>query len=161
MRNHNGKRAAILGLASAAWIGVLFFFSGQSGDESGSLSMGLVELLFGGLIERGADPLALEHLLRKLAHLGIFAVAGFLLALTGACLLPRRRAMLCAVGCSAVLAVTNELHELLSPERTCSPADMLIDFAGALLGILAAAAVLHAFSSARHRKNQEYDTTGD
>ena len=159
MQNHSRKRAVIFGLASAAWIAVLFFFSGQSGEDSGSLSEKLTEFLFGWLIDRGADALQLEHILRKLAHAGIFAVEGFLMTMTLTALFPRRKAMTAAFLICAVLAVANELHELLAPERTCSPTDMLIDSAGALAGLLFAAAVLHVFSSARRRKNpnEPYD----
>ena len=159
MQNHSRKRASIFGLASAAWIGVLFFFSGQSGEASGALSEKLTRFLFGCWIDRGADALQLEHLLRKLAHAGIFAVAGFLLAMTLTALLPRRRALATTFLICATLAVANELHELLAPERTCLPTDMLIDSAGALAGLLFAAAVLHVFSPARRRKNpnESYD----
>ena len=159
MQNHSRKRAAVFGLASAAWIGVLFFFSGQSGEASGALSGKLTQFLFGWWIDRGADALQLEHVLRKLAHAGIFAVAGFLLAMTLTALFPRRAALVATFLTCAALAVTNELHELLAVARTCSPVDMLIDSAGALAGLLCAAAVLHVFSFAGRRKNpnEPYD----
>ena len=159
MQNHSRKRASIFGLASAAWIGVLFFFSGQSGEASGELSQKLTQFLFGWWIDRGADALQLEHVLRKLAHAGIFAVAGFLLAMMLTSLLPSRRALATTFLVCATLAVANELHELGVPARTCSPVDMLIDSAGALGGLLCAAAVLHVFSPARRKKNpnESYD----
>ena len=90
MQTPKPKIAAVYGVLSAAWIGVLFFFSGQSGEESGRLSERLTRWLFGAFIERGADAAQLEHLLRKAAHFSIFAVAGFLICMTLLHLLRRR-----------------------------------------------------------------------
>lgn len=161
MQYRNGKRAAIYGLASAAWIGVLFFFSGQTGQASGALSEKLTRWLFGRWIEQGADAVLLEHLLRKAAHVGVFAVEGFLLGLALMHCLRRRTAFLIGtLGCGA-LAVANELHQRLSDGRTCSVGDVFIDTAGAVLGLILAAAVLHAFSSRRFRKKINSCTTGD
>lgn len=155
------RRAAVLcGLLAAAWIGVLFFFSGQSDTESGALSAGLTQALFGWLIDRGADAARLEFLLRKAAHMGVFAVEGFLLAMAlGRARL--RRWFVWTLAACALLAVANELHQTLPGGRTCSPVDMLIDTAGALIGALLSAALLHALSSASSRKGNHDDTTGD
>ena len=54
MQTPKPKIAAVYGVLSAAWIGVLFFFSGQSGEESGRLSEWLTQWLFGAFIARGA-----------------------------------------------------------------------------------------------------------
>ena len=91
MQTPKPKIAAVYGVLSAAWIGVLFFFSGQSGEESGRLSERLTRWLFGALIERGADAAQLEHLLRKAAHFSIFAVAGFLICMTPSAAAARRK----------------------------------------------------------------------
>lgn len=159
MRNRKPKRAAIYGLASLAWIGVLFFFSGQSGVESGELSGWLTQKLFGEWIARGADALMLEHLLRKAAHFGIFAVMGFLAGMTFLHLLRRRTAVCIALMASAGLAVSNELHQRLSDARTCSVTDMAIDAGGAALGLLVAVLMLWLCGYWRDRTKKGH--TGD
>ena len=161
MRKHDRRNAAIYGLLAALWVGVLFFFSGQSGEESGALSSGLTQLLFGWMIDRGADAERLEFLLRKAAHMGIFAVEGFLLAMALGSALRKSRAALWSLPICAVLAVANELHQRLPGGRTSSAADVLIDSFGALIGVLLAAVLLHALSSRASRKGKNDDTTGD
>lgn len=160
MRNRKPKRAAIFGAVAVAWIGVLFFFSGQSGQASGELSRKLTQMLFGGWIERGADAARLEMLLRKAAHFGIFAVEGFLLGMMLLHLFRRRTAVPAAFLAGAALAVGNELHQLLSDARDCNVRDMAIDSAGVAVGILAALALLCLFGYWRE-KDEERTTTGD
>lgn len=133
--------AMIYGLLAVAWIGVLFFFSGQSGTASGSLSLKLTRFLFGPLIRRGANERILHHVLRKMAHAGIFAVEGFLLSSAMMRMMRKPKAILISLCVCALLAVANELHQLTSAGRYCSPVDMLIDTSGALLGILFAALI--------------------
>ena len=150
MQNHSVRRSIGFGVLAAAWLGVLFFFSGQSGEESGNLSGKLTRLLFGWWIERGADEALLEHILRKCAHAGVFAVEGFLLGMSLLSGMKRRAeaAFVTLAGC-AVIAVANELHQLASPERACDVRDMLIDTAGAAAGLMAAMVLLHLFRKRR------------
>ena len=167
MQNHDRRSAAIYGLLAAAWVGVLFFFSGQSGEASGALSGRLTEILFGWLIDRGVSAGRLEFLLRKAAHMGIFAVEGFLLAMALGSALRKSRAALWSLPICAALAVagcivwTPVRYERLPGGRTSSAADVLIDSFGALIGVLLAAVLLHALSSRASRKGKNDDTTGD
>lgn len=159
MQNHDGRRTAIFyGLGAAAWLCVLFWFSGQSGSESGALSERVARLLFGWLADRGVSFDFLHTLTRKLAHFGAFAVEGWLL---GSALLrltsKGRAAKLTGFGCG-MIAVLNELHQTMSVGRSCDVRDMLIDTCGALIGLAFAVAVLHAFSKLQS-KNTE--TIGD
>ena len=157
MRNHGGKSPAIFAAAAIAWIGVLFFFSGQVGEDSSALSGGVTQLLFGWLLDWGMDFDLLHHCVRKAAHFGIFAVEGCLMGMALLNGLKRRTAvLLTGVGC-ALLSVLNELHQMQAAGRVCSVADMAIDFCGALTGLAAAAAILHAFSAFRRRMAKKYD----
>ena len=154
MRIRSKKRAAVFALLAAAWIGVLFFFSGQSGTDSGELSMTLTQLLFGRLIARGADVDMLHHLVRKAAHFSIFAVEGFLAGMALLSLFKARAAVPVTVLGVSALAVANELHQRLSIERTCSPVDMLIDACGGLTGLLAASGILWALNRRKTHNRQ-------
>ena len=162
MRNHDTKRSAIVyGVLAAAWICVLFFFSGQPGSDSGSLSKRVAEILFGWLTDRGVPFDTLHLLTRKLAHFGIFAVEGWLLgSALLRCMGAKAAALLTAVACAGIAAL-NELHQLLSPDRSCELRDVLIDTCGALTGLALAVVVLHAFSTFKRRKAKKYITTGD
>ena len=137
------------------------FLLGQSGEASGALSGRLTEILFGWLIDRGVSAGRLEFLLRKAAHMGIFAVEGFLLSMALGYACRKRWAALWSLPICAVLAVANELHQRLPGGRTSSAADVLIDSFGALIGVLLAAVLLHALSSRASRKGKNDDTTGD
>lgn len=156
MQFHNRKRAVFFAFASAAWIAVLFFFSGQSGQDSGALSQWLTRRLLGWLVRRGVSFDMLHILVRKCAHFGVFAVEGFFLGMTGLSLMRARAAVPAATAAGACLAVLNELHQTLSEGRACSEMDMLIDSCGALTGVLFALVILHAFSIYK-----KYRYTGD
>lgn len=156
MQFHNRKRAVFFAVLSIAWIAVLFFFSGQSGQDSGGLSRRLTWRLLGWLVRRGVSFDTLHILVRKCAHFGVFAVEGFFLGMTGLSLMRARIAVPAAAATGAVLAVLNELHQKLSEGRACSEMDMIIDSCGALAGIVFAAVILHAFSIYK-----KYRYTGD
>lgn len=157
MQKHSSRRAIVFGIAAAVWLGVLFFFSGQSGAESGALSGGLTRFLFGRWIDRGADAATLEFIVRKCAHAGIFAVEGFLLGMSLFSGMQQRTqaSFLTLAGCG-LIAVANELHQLTAAERSCNVRDMLIDTAGAAAGLMAVIVILHLFRP-RKKKSLEYD----
>ncbi|MCI0850005.1 MAG: VanZ family protein [Chloroflexi bacterium] len=80
------------------------------------------------------------------AHLGLFAVLGFLLywALSG---VARSREVAWVVGGAAfavavLYGVTDELHQTFVPGRVASEADLVLDAMGALLGVVSASALL-------------------
>lgn len=116
----------------------MFFFSGQSGVESGEVSLGLADRLLAVFPWLGVDPVALEPVLRKLAHLSIFALEGFLLFMW---INSIRRGLainaLISTGICAAIGVLNELHQLIAEERSCQISDMLIDFLGGAIGVAA------------------------
>lgn len=150
MQKHNPRRSIVFGIAAAIWLYVLFFFSGQSGAESGNLSAMLTRFLFGRWIDRGADAALLEHILRKCAHAGIFAVEGFLLGMSLLSAMKKRSEafFLTLAGCG-LIAIANELHQLTAAGRACNVKDMLIDTAGAAAGLTAAVVLLHLFRPRR------------
>ena len=136
------------------WIAVLFFFSGQGGVESADLSGRLTQFLMRRLDFLSVSAETMEFVLRKAAHFGIFVVEGLLLALAMLQTLPKRRwaAIGASAACCGALAVLNELHQTLMPDRSCELRDMIIDFSGALIGIFAAMvlyALAHTFFSRR------------
>ena len=69
--NRRKQAALIFGILAAAWIGVLFYFSGQSGAESGSLSLKLAKKLLEWL---PMIDMPLDEFCQKLFGLGVEAV---------------------------------------------------------------------------------------
>ena len=144
MENKKGRMAAgILFWALSAGIVVLMFcFSGQTGEESSSLSMLLTQWVLDHFSFIRAEAEILEHVLRKTAHFSIFAASGAFLYAALRFSFGKKRAVWLSLAASAVLAVANELHQLMNIERSCQVSDMLLDFSGAVAGILAAGALM-------------------
>ena len=146
-------RLVIFWALAIGWVAVLFIFSGQTGAESGELSLWLTHLVQRLFPWIPLTTDALEHLLRKLAHFSIFAVEGFLLCLA---MMESFRdkgagALLSGILCTAV-AAANELRQSFIEGRSCEGGDVLIDSAGALLGI--AVAALAYFLCRRRRRDR-------
>lgn len=137
------KLSALLWLAAVGWCALLFFFSGQSGAESGALSKMLTQFVLRLMPWLPWNAVTLEVILRKCAHFGIFAVEGALLggALMTCLRHPRRGFLLTILSCSA-LAGLNELHQSFVVDRSCELRDVFIDSAGALTGALFTALLL-------------------
>lgn len=127
-------------LPAAFMLSVIFLFSAQTGNTSGSLSGAVAEKLVSTLrpelspkdVKEKAD--ALQFPIRKLAHFSEY----FVLALTF--LLPLfvfglrgRRLFFWAVFLSFLSAAGDEYHQSLVPGRGPSFRDVCIDTAGAFL----------------------------
>ena len=148
----------LLWLVVLATAVMIFCFSDQDGVTSGETSGWLVERVirvvepdYGTLPE--AEQLrvfdAWQLVIRKGAHFSEYALLGCLLRLLCACYPLRRRGVTAWLS-SAAYAVTDECHQLLSTGRSPMALDVLIDSAGALVGVLAAWALLR-WRSAKHR----------
>ena len=160
MQKKSFKRALGFGVAAAAWVGVLFFFSGQTGSDSGALSEIVTRILFGWLVERGWSFRGLHILTRKLAHFGIFAVEGGLLGFALLSAMRARFAVPLTMLACCVMATLNELHQTQVAGRVYSVVDIFIDSAGSVAGLIVAA-ILYAICTAKRSKVKKYITMGD
>ena len=147
--------AVVFGILAAAWAGVLFFFSGQSGVDSSSLSLRVASIIVRWFPVLGG-PADFEPVLRKLAHFGIFAVEGFFAGTSLVCALGYLRGSLPAVALCGLMSVANEYHQTFSPDRSCEVRDMLIDTGGALLGVIVSAAAVALLTGTSKRKRPGY-----
>ena len=117
------QRRRIFLALSLLWMAVIFYFSGQTGTESGTAS-GFFAEIFG----------LPDWIIRKGAHVAEYAVLGFLLKGFFDCL-PLKKTYFYAWGISVLYAASDELHQMFSAGRTPAVRDVCIDAAGAALGV--------------------------
>ena len=126
---------------------VIFNFSAQDGEQSGSLSMMISEKcaeLLNTLSGKHWSEAVLagwaeyfEHPLRKLAHFSEYACMGVLVYILWSQWLRRGKGLyLLTVAWVFVSAAGDEFHQLFVPERYGSFADVLLDTCGGACGML-------------------------
>ncbi len=141
----------LLWMAAAFCMGCIFTFSAQHATESLDTSNSVLDVIIP-IIDKDFDTYSPEKqktliedysfLVRKTAHFSIYTLLGFLVsnafayqsAVFGT---PSRKkgAVLSFLICS-LYAVSDEIHQYFVPGRGCAVRDMLIDSAGAAVGIL-------------------------
>lgn len=126
---------------------LIFGFSAQDAEQSGSLSMRISEsavgilntLIGGGWSQAFREDMALyfQHPIRKMAHFSEYACMGILLYFIWAPWIKRGR-RLCGLIAAWVFVsgALDELHQLFVPGRWCSFADVCLDTCGGIFGLL-------------------------
>ena len=154
--------ALVLTVACVAFI---FSNSLDSGIESGEKSSAVHKLVNEVAHSVGMSREISHATVRTLAHVAEFAALGALLALNIALLvsvdpaapLSREHAILLfSLPASILVAIVDELLQLLSPGRATQFLDILIDTVGALCGLLfflAIFAVVHAILRRKSKAN--------
>lgn len=118
---------------------VIFQFSSQNGEKSGSLSEKLAELVMQQLpIEETQQSLKkTESIIRKMAHFSIYTLLGFLLmSFVSTYHLKEDKRIGISLLIGILYAITDEIHQKFVPGRSCQITDVIIDSMGVLLGIL-------------------------
>ena len=139
------RKARRAWLAFALWAGVIFFFSAQKADVSSAQSGVFAHFLEELLTARSGDAFilrgetlyeALDFLVRKAAHFGVYFVLGALcgraygLSGVGA----RAMRLTLSVLTCALYAATDEIHQYFVPGRAMMLTDVLLDSVGAFCG---------------------------
>jgi len=136
-----GWRARVRWGLVVLWTGVVLTLSGASfgSEQTGAVSLPLLARLFPSLDHDVA--VVLHVAVRKAAHLGEYFVLALLTARALRLTHPATlRTAALAVGWALVVAMVDELHQTTLAGRNGSPADVLLDGAGAGLGALFALA---------------------
>lgn len=162
------QKLLLSALLTLLWMAVIFRFSAQNADASDHLSSGLLHRLLPALLpgyrsrssaEQQAIAEHLHVLFRKCGHFSEYTILGILLTQTVRSIpgiidqsrqaAPKKAIILPAL-CALFYAASDEIHQHFVPGRSCELRDVLIDFCGALCGILlvTAAAALRR----KHRK---------
>lgn len=140
------RRKRICLILAVCWMAVIFTFSARNADLSTQDSMS-IGILFGRFIVPSFAEMdsqmqvsfadMIDHPIRKMAHAAEYAVLGFLLTGSYADTNRKRFSRFCIpAGLGALYAVSDELHQLFVPGRSCELTDMLIDSSGVILGTL-------------------------
>lgn len=150
---HGPTRAVVVAswLAVAAVAALVFLMSSRDADalDHGS---GVVSLAKAWLAQRAALLVGHPVDVSPVGHLLEFCALGAALANALRWHVPRGRAAALAVAAASLYGVTDELHQLLVPGRSCDAADWLVDTVAAALGALIVYAVLrHAERSREGR----------
>lgn len=135
------------GVLAVVWMCVIFAFSAQKQEESGAVSEA-----FSYRMVSSADTFfhlhfdeeelrriasAIENTVRKAAHMTEYAIlAVFYYLWLGKWQPAAGKRGLAAVGLAALYAASDETHQLFVPGRAGRFADVMIDSAGAFLGIV-------------------------
>lgn len=134
------KKIAAL-LMTAAIMVLIFFFSSQNADSSSKTSGVFAEFianvfcniddLFAGEQEWVIDTL--QSVIRNIAHFVIYAILGISLA---NCMRLYKRTYVLAPFICLAYAVSDEFHQYFVSGRSCELSDVLLDFAGGIIGTL-------------------------
>ena len=142
------------------WMGIIFFFSAQSGPESGALSSNLTEQIIALLKQFNLDisvqVSSFESILRTNAHFIAYFILGILVfnALRWDDASPYHQSFIRAFIISVLYAISDEFHQYFVPERAAELKDVLVDSAGALSGILIIFLILRIRAKVSKRQSQ-------
>lgn len=122
------------------WMSLIFYLSHQPATDSNALSTGITEVIVK-TVEKVASGAAIDiqsfnNIIRKKAHFLAYLVLGALvinaLRVSG---VRGYRSVVFALGICVLYAVSDEVHQLFVPGRGGQLSDVLIDSAGAGVGI--------------------------
>ncbi len=148
------RKKYIRWVPAVAWMGVIFYLSAQPSGESSELSKGVMRVV----IQTIGDGLSLDkgmlhQGIRKGAHLGAYFV---LAVLVMSALEAKHRKSTYQIGITLAIcfgyAISDEVHQLYVPGRSGEVRDVMIDTAGAALGILSYIVVRKIFKQLKKSK---------
>jgi len=124
----------------ALWMILIFYLSSQVASESDKLSLGFTQVIVN--IINGIFPgldlgnIISNHLIRKSAHFFAYLILGLLVvnALDRSGFKGAKKAIFALAIC-VLYAISDEVHQLFVPGRSGQVKDVLIDSAGAVVGL--------------------------
>ena len=148
-------------VAVALWMAVIFWFSAQNGQSSGSMSAGITQAV-ARFLTPGFDSLsplaqaevveALHLFVRKAAHFSEYAVLGVLTAnALRTYRLKHGLRFLLPVSVCFLYAVSDEFHQSFVVGRAGRLSDVLLDTAGAVTGVAVFLAARYVLRKIKNR----------
>ena len=144
------------------WMCIVFKFSSQPSTESSQLSGGITKailnffnVLEGKTIEQQS---AIETIIRKLAHFSIYALGGILILLhINLYKIKTNKKVIISWLIGTTYAMTDEIHQLFVPGRSCELRDVCIDSLGIITGII----ILLIILICRERRQRRSEKRGE
>lgn len=160
---HNNKATLVYRLTSCglALLAILFIFanSSRTGPASGQISTGITSWVNGIPLPGGTTPNISETLIRKLGHVGEFALLGLLLILALRSFTSRLWQNLgWVLWIGLFVAVLDEFLQRYVPGRSSDVRDILIDFGGIAIGIIVGMAGMRVLRSIRNYRRRKTPT---
>lgn len=124
---------------------IIFGFSGQEGEKSGSISRQITEAVTKNIkqiqtLEETQKEITLkkiEHIIRKLAHFSLYTVVGILMmSLMSTYNIEQIKRYGVSLGVGMIYAISDEIHQSFIPDRTPAVGDVFIDTCGVIFGII-------------------------
>lgn len=134
----------IFAILTIATFVTIFIFSSQNGDESGSTSRGFTKKIIEILqLDKNLSESEKENLIensqfviRKLAHFTIYTIAGInIYGFVNTYDMKKKNKILGALIVGIIYAISDEIHQMFSGDRTPAIRDVFIDSCGVLFGI--------------------------
>lgn len=143
-RSNSRIRIFILLSGMCLWMALIFFLSSQPAQESSQLSMAItgrilkaISLFVSNLGVSDASIDQYDNLIRKSAHaLNFFILSIIVINALYAMGIRGIRAPIYSIIITVMYALSDEIHQLYVPGRGCMFSDVVIDSAGALLGLM-------------------------
>ena len=123
-------------LALLVWMGVIFYFSHQSGDASMQLSDGILDS-FKSLFQNFLDYHTLSYIVRKIAHFTEYFILGLLIYhLVKQYRVISKTEIIWMILFCVIYAMSDEFHQVFIGGRSPKVFDVIIDSLGSSLSIL-------------------------
>lgn len=154
------KRCLFLAL-TLCWMAVIFWFSAQEAEASSGLSGGFIARLLSFILpgfETMDEPSrlalidSLQTIVRKCAHMGVYAVLGvFVSMFMSTFSFGAAKQFIIALFLCIIYAASDEIHQYFVPGRSCEFRDICIDSVGALIGVSLCQALFYVNKRRRSR----------
>ncbi len=152
-----GRRVLFTSL-TAVMMGLIFFFSSQSAEKSDATSSVISEPIIYFIYhdyelypaeKKNEIYNHVQHIVRKTAHFSEYMILAVLMNLCMESWFGRHRYINPAsLSCAVLYACTDEMHQMLTEGRSAVWSDVMIDSAGAVLGLM----LLHAICRVKNKK---------
>lgn len=157
MKKINIIRAILLTMLIGTFV-IIFGFSSQNGETSGSLSRKVTEFIveaniFNKNLTEEQKEIQIQNLhpkIRKLAHFSIYTLVGILLmSLCMTYKIKNSKRITISLILGIIYATTDEIHQLFIKGRSGNIIDVLIDTSGVLFGIFIIFGITHLWTRSR------------
>ena len=146
----------VMTVLTVAAIAAIFYNSSLDAVESTEQSSPLTEWI-NSILARFPIPFSVtENFIRKLAHFTEYSILGVMLSVTYHLYFRRvKRVLLASLPTGAVVAVCDELIQLIPAGRSAQVSDVLLDCCGVVFGTLIVAVFISKIELKRRKKNNE------